>query len=1087
MVSLGDKLGTLSPAQRKLLLQRMAQKKQGVGRIPQRMSDGPAPLSFAQHRLWFMQTVAPETTAYNMATVLRLQGALDVGVMQSAFAQLCARHDTLRTRFDINTAGEPQQIIDATPQMAMMDVSTDNAPDAAAQDILDDIVAQPHRLDAPPVRAGLIRLGPDDHVVAIGLHHIAADRWSLGCMARELAVIYAALSQGRADPLPPLPIQMADFADWQHKTRATALDDQLAYWCTQLDGAPVLDLPRTPRRVADLGKGGGVHAFELPADLTATARAAAKQHGVSLFVLLLAGFNLLLSRYCDSDDIVLGSDVANRDRAETQGLVGPLVNTVVLRTDLKGAANFTQVLQRTAACFHAALAHQDVPLEHVIEALNPTRQPDEILPVFRAKFDLQQADRLPSQVHGLRLSRFPYAEGAAKYELRFNLEDDGTHLRCRVEYRADLYDPDVIARMARHFTTVLAAALADDTAPPAQLEMLSQDEHAALFTLAEGPAVPDHAPTLHRAFETQVDKTPDAPALTHGTTTLSYADLDARANAVAAAVSNTGLPPNARVGLCMHRTPNLIAAVFGILKAGYAYVPLDPAYPQARIDLIAQDADLTLVVTDGKTTAKFDHALDVTHASPAPRGPMRGAASDLAVVIYTSGTTGTPKGVMLEHRNILSRVAWAGQHFDAADLGGVLAATSVSFDLSLFEIFATLSHGGHLVLVQTLLDLPHLPAEASVTLVNTVPSLLRALVKHHDLPPTLRAINLAGEFFPPALLDHLQTLPHITKINNLYGPTEDAIYDAGNPVQHEPERPMPIGRPLPGSRIHIMDRHGALLPHGVAGELCVAGVGVARGYLNRPALTAEKFVPDPWHPGAMMYRSGDRGRWRADGRIDILGRLDTQIKIRGQRIEIGEIENTLERHDTVAEAIVVATSDAADPDRQIAAFIGVRAGQSVTQETLRGWLQTQLPAHMVPQLWSVMADLPRMPNGKIDRSALMVPGGTRTAKDPAATPTETHVIALWCEVLDNPEIGAQDDFFAAGGHSLMAMRLLVRLQDAFGITLSLGEMFDALTPRAQAALIDARLTETTDAPAPADATTGLTDAEVETLLSQMSS
>ncbi|MFV0473816.1 MAG: non-ribosomal peptide synthetase [Pikeienuella sp.] len=1086
MTGIAGKLAGLSPEQRALLQRRLAARRPGQGAIPRR-GPGPAALSFAQRRLWFMQALNPANTAYNVMTALRLRGSLDEAAMRAAFAALIERHEALRTGFETGPDGEPRQIPAPAPALEMIDLSAGPDPLAAARARLAEITARPHDLSGAPVRAGLIRLGAGDRLLAIGLHHIAADRWSMALITRDLAALYGAACAGAPSPLAPVMLQMPDFAAWQHGSQGAELERQLDWWRGALAGAPALDLPRDRRPAPGSGAPGGVLPFDLPPDLTRAAREAARRAGVSLFTLLLTGFNMLLARYCDAEDVTVGADVGNRERAETQGMVGPLVNTLALRADLSGDPGFAEALRRTEASFRAGLAHQDAPLDQVVEALNPARKPDEMIPLFRAKFDLQQAETLPAAIHGLRLERFPYQDVAAKYELRFNLEDDGERIGGKVEYRADLYEPETIGRMAGHYLRLLAAALAAPETPLSALPMLSAEERATLLALGEGPEPLPHAETLHAAFEAAVDRAPDAVALTHAGGALSYAELDARANAVAALLIARNPPAETRVGICMARSPDLVAAILGVLKAGCAYVPLDPAYPEARLAFIAGDAGAGLVLTDGRRPPFAEgeiELIDVIAAPPAPRPAPRGAGAGLAVIIYTSGSTGRPKGVALEHRNILSRVAWAGEAFAPEDFAGMLFGTSVSFDLSLFEIFATLALGGRLVLAGSLLDLPRLGPEAGVTFVNTVPSLLRELVKHDELPPSVRCVNLAGEFFPPALLDRLKEFPHLKRINNLYGPTEDAIYDAGNPVEDEPERPMPIGRPFPGSRIHILDRSGGLLPRGAAGEICVAGAGLARGYLNRPELTAEKFRPDPFAGGdARLYRSGDRGRWRSDGRIDILGRIDTQVKIRGQRIETGEIENALEALPHIAEAVALATGAPGDTDRQLAAYVAPRPGETAEPEALRAHLAALLPAHMVPSRWLIMPDLPRMPNGKIDRRALPPIAAEEAAPaTPPASETERRVIALWSAALGREDIGAEDDFFALGGHSLMAMRLLARLREEFGVTLALGQLFDALTPRRQAALIDEAAGV---AEAPADATAGLSDAEVDALLAQM--
>ncbi|WP_050526983.1 non-ribosomal peptide synthetase [Pseudorhodobacter aquimaris] len=869
MSDIASKLARLTPAQRALLQKRRR------SAAPARDPQAPAPLSFAQQRLWFVQQLEPENTAYNMAITLRLRGPLDASAMQRAFDGLVARHAALRSCYRLDADGTPQQMPGTPPRLALIDCA-----DATAA--MTRIIEPPFDLTQVPMRAALLREAPEDAILAIGLHHIMADRWSMGVMVRELAVLYDAACRDEVDPLPPPGLQMPDYAERQRSTQVTGLDTQIQWWQDTLRDAQALDLPRKRRGDTPLG---ATHEFTLPDDLSAALRQEARQRGVSLFTLLLAGFNLLMYRYCDSDDITVGSDISNRDSHEAQAMIGPLVNTLALRCDLSGNPDFDTILSRTRQVLRDAFAHQDVPLDQVVEALNPDRSGGEMIPLFRAKFDLQQAERLPDQIHGVRLERLARQDRTTKYELRMNLEDDGAALSGRMEYRADLYDPEIISRMSVHFINLLRAALDDPKCPASRLAMLDADEARKMVSLATGPALPQHAETLHQAFLDQAGRTPDAIAITDGQQEITYRDLDARSGAIAAALDQRDMPAQSRIGISMARRPDLVATILGVLRAGCAYVPLDPAYPAVRIAYMAQDAGVGLILTDGGVDTVGDTlAVNIHDLPPAPAPMPRGKGADLAVIIYTSGSTGQPKGVALEHRNILSRVAWAGTVFEPQDLTGVLFATSVSFDLSLFEIFATLANGGRMVMAQSLLDLP---ADAGVTLLNTVPSLLRELVKHNDLPASVRCINLAGEFFPPALLDRLLEFPQLRTINNLYGPTEDAIYDAGNPVQNEPERPMPIGRPFPGSRIYVLDRNGALMPTGLAGELCVAGAGLARGYLNRPELTAERFLPDPFQDGetARLYRSGDRGRWRVDGRIDILDRIDTQAKLRGQRIE----------------------------------------------------------------------------------------------------------------------------------------------------------------------------------------------------------
>lgn len=1090
-------LAALSPARRALLERRLAERGLAAGRpaIPRRPEGASAPLSFAQQRLWFVQQLDPGAVAYNMMTALRLQGPLDAGALRRAMTGLIARHEALRARVETGPDGAPRQVVGKTPADPFANVDLAAAPDplAAARARVSALAAAPYDLTRPPLRAELMRLGPEDHVLALGLHHIAGDRWSMGVMVRDLAALYAGADLAPAG-------QMPDLAAWQRGAGEDRLAADLDHWRARLADAPALDLPLDRPRGEAPGRNGGFLPFALSPELAQAARTTARARGVSLFTVLLAAFNLFLSRWCDADDVLVGSEMANRDRPETQSLVGPLVNTLVLRTDLAGVTGFGDALARTAVTLREAFARAEAPFEQVVEAVNPPRRLNEMTPLFQVKFDLQQAEALPPALGRLRLERLAYDEEAAKYELRFNLVDAGEVLGGRVEYCADLFDADTIARMADQYIRLLAALLADPEAPAAQAALLSEGERDDLGALGRGPDLPPHAATLHAAFEAAVDRVPEAVALTHAGVDTTYAALEARANAVAEALIARGLAPETRVGVCMGRSPDMVAAILGALKAGCAYVPLDPAYPPARIAFVAGDAGADLVLTDvltdaltdGRATPRRMTAIDVAALpAAAPRPAPRGAPEGLAVVIYTSGTTGQPKGVALEHRNILARVAWAETAHAPGDFAGTLFGTSISFDLSLFEIFATLALGGRLVLAETLLDLPRLPAEAGVTLINTVPSLLRELVSRHDLPRSVRAVNLAGEFFPPALLDRLREFPGIRLIHNLYGPTEDAIYDAGNPVQDEPERPMPIGRPFPGTRIRILDRNGALAPRGMAGEICVGGAGLARGYLNRPELTAARFLDDPFEPGARLYRTGDRGRWRRDGRIDILGRIDAQVKIRGVRIETGEIEAVLEAHGAVAEAVVLAEGEAGAPDRRLVAHLALRPGASVAPADLRSHLADRLPAHMTPARVHVLAEMPRMPNGKIDRKALArtaAPAGSARVPTPPATETEARICALWAETLAREAVGAEDDFFEIGGHSLLAMRLLLRLQEEFGRTLTIAQLFRALTPRAQAALVDATPAA---APAPipaapaAEIVASLSEAEVEALLARL--
>lgn len=1104
MSDLYEKLAALSPERRALFERKLAA--QGLSTnphaIPARPSDaGPIPLSFAQRRLWFLQQLDPSNTAYNMMTALRFHGALDQTALQNAIFKLIERHEALRTRFAVGADGEPIQIIEQPPtaRLRVIDLSTAPNPMTAAQTTVSQETAEPYDLSSAPVRIALLRLSETDHVLNFGLHHIAGDRWSLGLLVRDLAALFEANTGNAAAPLPELSIQTADWAQWQRSNPHETLQNQLDYWTTQLgNGLPKLELPFDHPRGLKPSTRGAQSGFGVPAGLERDLRAMAQARGVSLFTVLLAGFNVLMHRYTGAVDIPVGSEVANRARPELQNIMGPLVNTLVMRSDLSNDPDFNTVLSRVSKTVQNALKHQDVPFEQVVEALNPERQLNELMPLFQAKFDLQQAAKLPKTLNGLGVERFPLGARTAKYELRFNFEDHGDHLQGRVEYCADLFDQTTIERMSNHYLRLLAAIVDHPEMPISRLPMLDAEEHQALLELAQGPDVPPlPGDTVHTAFEAQVQRTPDAIAVHHHGTTTSYRALDDQANAIAQALAAREIAPQDRIGICMARSVDMLAAVLGVLKAGGAYVPLDPAYPADRLGFIAADAGVKIALTDGRILPFEREApvalIDVTTIPPNTAPVQRGNSSDLAVIIYTSGSTGQPKGVALEHRSIRARLAWGITSFSPSELSAVLFATSISFDLSIFEMFVPLAQGGALVMVETLLDLPKLSPDVAVTLINTVPSLLRELVKHHDLPPTVQTVNLAGEFFPPVLHAKLRSFTHLKTINNLYGPSEDTIFSSGNPVQDWNDLPLPIGRPLPGTRVYVLDPQGQLLPHGAVGEIYVAGEGLARGYLNRPEKTAQMFVPDPYHiaPDAIMYKTGDRGFWRPDGRIGIVGRIDTQIKIRGLRIESGEIETALETHPRVSEAFVIPVGDPGDPNRQLAAYITPPAGAEISAETLRRYLEARLPVHMVPTRWQVMADLPRMPNGKVDRKALAglqqaVPAGTFVAPQ---SDVEIRVCKLWSQLLEIEQVGLDDNFFQLGGHSLMAMRLLTQLQGAFDVDLTIAQLFQALTPRAQAELIartEGQKAEVIPAQQPHEqAVATMSDAEVDAMLAKM--
>ena len=1038
-----QKLGTLSPERRQLLERKLLDAKRGAraapAAIPRRENPAaPLPLSFAQQRLWFMQQLDPGTVAYNMNLALRLTGPLDRPALARAFTALVARHETLRTAFTPGADGVPLQVVveAGALDLTYQDCRKDPDPQTSAHRHVEELVGTPFDLTRPPLRAALLQVSDDEHVLALGLHHIISDRWSMGVFARDLSKLYEAEVTARRADLPDLAAQFADWTLWQRDMLAgPVLRDQLAYWTGQLAGdLPVLELPLDrPRGTATSFEGRHLP-VRLDRALTQRLRALAARQNVTLFTLLLTAFKVLLHLYSDSDDIIVGSEVANRDRPETQTMIGPMVNTLVFRSDLSGDPTFEDLLQRVAASVRRGLAHQDIPFERLVEAINPERSLSELNPLFQVKFDIQHSLAPPPGLHDLAIAPYPVREVATKYELRFNLEDIGPDIAGKIEYACHLFDAGTIDDMLRRFERLLAKIVAAPQRHLSRLDLLAPDEVAAAVAAGAGPVREE--PTglcLHDLFRMQAEATPDAPAVTDGTVTWTYRELAVRAARIAAALVQAGVRPGHRVGICMRRSPDMIAGLLGILESGGAYVPLDAEYPAARLAFITRDADIDILLSDHRpsfATADGLQILDVD-ALPAARLDARPRVEpdDLAYIIYTSGSTGQPKGVAIAHRSVTALMHWAQARFSRDEMAYMLVPTSISFDLSVFELFAPLVIGGALVVSEHFLALPNLAGKVGVTFINTVPSLLQELLQSHRLPETVKTATFCGEPLPASLVTRLRAdYPHL-RIHNLYGPSEDTVFStevalhgagyAGGVV--------PIGTPLPNTRTYILDRAGRMRPHGVSGELHLAGCGLARGYFGRPAQTAERFLPDPFSPsrGAHLYRTGDRVRRRADGMLEFLGRLDHQVKVRGLRIETGEIEHHLERLEGVAKAVVAVTGGA---DRQLAAFVEPSEGIALDEAALRRALARVLPAHMVPTLWCFIARLPQQPNGKIDRRALpAIADFTTERKAPLTTDVERAVAAAWSQTLQVADIGRHDNFFKLGGHSLLAMRMIARL------------------------------------------------------------
>ncbi|MBW8848838.1 MAG: amino acid adenylation domain-containing protein, partial [Burkholderiales bacterium] len=1032
------------------------------------------PLSFAQQRLWFLaQLDARAAAAYAMPGGVRLRGALDAAALQAALDRIVARHEALRTSF-ASLEGEPVQVIaapDAGLALAHMDLSGHASPEAELERLAAEEARAPFDLaHGPLIRGRLIRLADDDHALLVTMHHIVSDGWSLGVLIHEFRALYAAYVQGQPDPLPPLPIQYADYAVWQRRWMAgEVLERQLDYWRDHLSGAPaLLELPTDRPRPPVQDYAGASVPFQLDEAQSDALKALSRRHGTTLFMTLLAGWAALLSRLSGQGDVVIGTPVANRHRAEIEPLIGFFVNTQALRIDLSGSPSVAQLLAQVRGTALAAQHHQDIPFEHVVEALSPARSMAHA-PLFQVWFDWQNQPDGTLELAGLHMQGLQAPGSTVQFDLMLSMQDTGNGIAGRMQYAHALFDAATIERYVGHWCTLLRAMAADDAQPVARLPLLSASARHELLHGWNQTHTPFPSLCAHQLFEQQVARTPQATAVVYAGAALSYAELNAQANRLAHRLIAGGVKPDTRVAITLPRSPDMAVAVLATLKAGGAYVPLDPDSPAERLATMLDDCRPRVVLTHAAvqerlpatralltaTVLELDDpsswAQQPTHnPEPATLG-LR--PSHLAYVIYTSGSTGRPKGVMVEHAGLVNYLHWAGAAYMPASS---VVSSSLSFDATVTSLYLPLLSGGCVTLLPEQGEIEALQAlltgPVRTGLVKITPAHLEVLgrqLQAQGLACSAEVFVIGGEALPATVVRLWHELaPHVRLVNE-YGPTETVV---GCVVQElaldapVPDR-VPIGRPIANTRIYLLDARGAPVPLGVVGEIHIASPGVARGYLNRPDLSAERFVPDPFaaEPGARMYRTGDLGRWRighdGDGTIEFLGRNDHQVKLRGFRIELGEIEARLREHPGVREAVVLAREDEPGDKRLVAYLTG---SEPLQPEVLRTHLAAQLPEYMVPAAYVGLDALPLTPNGKLDRRALPAPADTAFGKHAYEAPQgelESTLASIWSELLGVQRIGRGDDFFALGGHSLLAVQLASRIRARLGSEVPLAELF----------------------------------------------
>ena len=1036
--------------------------------------DESLPLSYAQERLWFLDQLEPDSAGYNIPGALRISGELNVSILEQSFTHIIERHENLRTVFKTEN-GKPIQII-KDPEyfhIPVINLSNETDKDALAKQLAIAEATAPFNLSQGPLlRAKLIKLSENEHILIINMHHIISDGWSIGILIRELGQVLNSLIKGKQPELQPLPVQYADFSVWQRQwLEAGELERQLSYWKEQLQDSPdLLHLPIDYTRPPVQTYNGSTINFNIPENLTTGINNISRKHGCTTFMTLLSAFNVILHKLTGENDISIGSPIANRNRKEIEGLIGFFVNTLVLRSKINDKLSFVEFLNQVKQTTLLSYEHQDTPFEKLVEAISPERDMS-YSPLFQVMMILQNNPAAAIDLGDVKIAPFEIESEIAKFDLTLNLEEADNILHANIEYNTDLFKPDTISRIIKYYLKVLETITENNEINISDIELIDDEEkHKLLVEWNDTKSDYPQDKCIHQLFEEQVEKTPDNIAVIFEDKQLTYRELNEKANQLAHYLRNIGVARNQIVGLCLERSLEMIISLLGILKTGCTYIPLEPEYPEERLTYMLQDSGTKVLITREHLLKKFSEAdleticldkdFEKIEKEDSHNLPTNINSDSLAYVMYTSGSTGKPKGVQIEHRAV-SNFLWSMSKtpgFNEKDK--LLSVTTFCFDISVLELCLPLINGGevHILRKEDIVDIPRLRKNIETykpTIMQATPVIWNMLTESGWKNNTNTKILCGGEAFPESL--KLSLLNYSQEIWNMFGPTETTIWSMISRV--EKNRSVNIGKPIANTQVYILNNNLKIVPIGVAGELFIGGDGLSRGYLNRPELTAEKFVSHPFdnspplEKGAgginkRMYRTGDLARWLPDGNIEYLGRIDNQVKIRGFRIECGEIENALLQHENIKESLVVPYKEEGKENILVAYIVLKNTENSIGSSDLREILKNQLPDYMIPSNFVQLDKLPLNSNGKVDRKALPKPDKTLSGSREYVAPkneTEEKLVKIWSEILKIEKIGIHDNFFELGGHSLLATQVISRIRETFNSEIPVRALFESPT------------------------------------------